>query len=317
MKKQLQTTFRALGTVNTITVNGGDDSAALQQAQQRVLQLDDRLSVFKENSEISRINQAAGRAFVEVHSDTLELIRSSLLCSKRSEGAFDLSARPMVALWGTCKKENRIPSPQEIAAVKPLVHFKDIIVDETSSRVMLRNRNQALDLGGIAKGYAADEVRRILLEHGIEDALINLGGTVIAMGAPRMIGIQHPQKATGVPMGKLLVSDRALVTSGSYEQYFVCNGVRYHHILDPRTGFPAQSGLLGVTLIGESAMELDALSTAVFVLGIDRSLPLLEQHKIEAVFITQALDVLTTPALKGYFCLVHLEGMKRYENEEK
>lgn len=305
MKKQLQQTFRALGTVNTITVWSDGHFAALHKAQERVLELDDRLSAFKENSEISQINQAAGRAFVPVHADTLGLIRASLLFSALSQGAFDISARPMVDLWGTCKKENRIPSSGEIGAVKSLVNFKDLVVSEKTSSVMLRKPQQALDLGGIAKGYAADEVRRILREHEVEDALINLGGTVIAMGTPRVIGIQDPQKATGIPMGKVLVSDRALVTSGSYERFFDLDGVRYHHIIDPRTGFPAQSGLLGVTLIGSSAMELDALSTAVFVLGMERGLPLLEQRDIQAVFITQSYDVLTTPALKDYFSLVN------------
>lgn len=305
MKKQLQQTFRALGTGNTITVWGDGHMAALHKAQERVLELDDRLSVFKENSEISRINQAAGRAFVPVHADTLDLIRASLLFSELSQGAFDISARPMVALWGTCKKENRIPSPGEIAAVKPLVNFKDVVVNEKTSSVMLRKPHQALDLGAIAKGYAVDEVRRILMQHEVEDALINLGGTVIAMGTPRVIGIQDPQKATGIPMGKVLVSDCALVTSGSYERYFDLDGVRYHHIVDPRTGFPAQSGLLGVTLIGSSAMELDALSTAVFVLGMERGLTLLKQRDIQAIFITQAYDILATPALKDYFSLVN------------
>lgn len=303
MEGLLRKTFRALGTVNTIIV---PDSCfeALQKAEQRVLELDDRFSVFKEDSEISRINRAAGLDFVKVHSDTLGIIKAALRFSQRSEGTFDISARPLVELWGIGKKGNRIPSSGEIAEGKQLVDYRDIVLDETSQSVMLRRPLQALDLGGIAKGYAADEVQRILLEHGCKDALINLGGTVIAMGDPRTIGIQDPRKEAGIPMGKLQIANCSLVTSGSYEKYFIRDGIRYHHIIDPRTGFPARSELLGVTLIGGSAMELDALSTAVFILGIQKGLQLLGKTGIEAVFIQESLDVFTTPALRDSFTLI-------------
>lgn len=303
MEKLLRKTFKALGTVNTIVVPDSC-STALQEAEQRVLELDNRFSVFKENSEISCINRAAGLDFVKVHADTFEVIKAALHFSQLSQGAFDISARPLVGLWGIGKKGTRIPSPEEIAAEKQLVDFRDIVLDEKSQSVMLRRPLQALDLGGIAKGYAADEVRRILVEHGCTDALINLGGTVITMGAPRTIGIQDPRKEAGIPMGKLQIANCALVTSGSYEKYFIRDGVRYHHIIDPRTGFPARSELLGVTLIGNSAMELDALSTAVFILGIQKGVQLLEKSSIEAVFIQESFDVFTTPALRDKFTLI-------------
>ena len=303
MKQLITKTFKALGTVNTIAV---PDSCliALQKAEQRVWELDDRFSVFKENSEISRINQAAGVDFVKVHADTFDIIKAALHFSKLSVGAFDISARPLVELWGIGRKENQIPLPSEIALRKRLVDFKDIIMDENSGSVMLRRPLQALDLGGIAKGYAADEVRKILADHGCKDALINLGGTVITMGAPRSIGIQDPRKESGVPMGRLRAENCSLVTSGSYEKFFIRDGVRYHHIIDPRTGYPVCSELLGVTLIGSSAMELDALSTAIFILGIPEGQRLLKKSGIEAVFITESFDVFTTPALRDNFTLI-------------
>lgn len=269
MNKFFTKTFKALGTVNSISAPADSSIGAIREAEKRVLELDDRLSVFKEDSEISGINRAAGKEYVKVHPDTFDLLQASVHFAELSKGTFDISARPIVELWGIGKKGNRIPAPREIAGVKPLVNFRDIVLDEKSNSVMLRRPGQALDLGGIAKGYAADEVRRILSEGGIKDAVINLGGTVIAMGTPRTIGIQDPRKDTGIPMGRLRISDLALVTSGSYEKYLIRDGVRYHHIIDPRTGFPAQSGLFGVTLIGQSAMVLDALSTAVFIQGME------------------------------------------------
>lgn len=303
MEKLLRKTFRSLGTVNTILAPNSC-FAALQEAEQRVLELDDRVSVFKEDSEISCINRAAGRYFVKVHADTFSIIKAALQFSQLSEGAFDISARPLVELWGIGKKGNHIPLPEEIAARKQLVNFRDIVLDEKTQTVMLRRPLQALDLGGIAKGYAADEVRRILVEQGCKDALINLGGTVITMGSPRTVGIQDPRKEAGIPMGKIQIANRSLVTSGSYEKYFIRDGVRYHHIIDPRTGFPARSELLGVTLIGNSAMELDALSTAVFILGIHKGMQLLVKNGMEAVFIQESLDVFTTPTLRDKFTLI-------------
>jgi len=154
MEGLLRKTFRALGTVNTIIVPD-TCSDALQKAAQRVLELDDRFSAFKEDSEISRINQAAGLNFVKVHSDTFGIIKSALRFSQLSEGTFDITARPLVELWGIGKKENWVPSPGEIAARKQLVDFRDIILDEKAESIMLRRPLQALDLGGIAKGLCS------------------------------------------------------------------------------------------------------------------------------------------------------------------
>jgi len=301
MREVVQITFFALGTVNTITIPGCSRKDILQTAKDRVLELDDRLSVFKEDSEISQINQAAGRGFVKVHSDTFYLIQAAVHFSALTEGVFDITACPMVALWGIGKKNAWIPSQEEISRMRSLVDYRDILMDETACTVMLKQHGQAIDLGSIAKGYAADEVRRILLENSVTEALINLGGTVVAIGPPCTLGIQHPMKETGIPMGRLTMTNMAAVTSGSNEKYFIKDGVRYHHILDPRTGCPAHSGLLSITLIGESAMALDALTTAVFILGMQKGITLIKQFQFQAVFITDTLDVFTTDGLKNRF----------------
>lgn len=304
VQKSVQITFFALGTVNTITAFGVDDPAPLLPAKARVLELNDRLSAFQPDSEVSRINRAAGAGFVPVHADTFELIRAAVRYSALSEGAFDLTVRPVVSLWGIGKKGPYVPSEKELAQVRPLVDYRSVVFDEADRSVMLRASSQAIDLGGIAKGYAADEVRRLLALHGVSQAVVNLGGTVAVMGACRTVGVQHPRKATGVPMGILPLCNQAAVTSGSYEKFFVKDGVRYHHILDPRTGRPARSGLMGVTLIGRSAMELDALTTAVFVLGPADGMDLVRQLDLQAVFITDDLDVFITPELKDSFSLI-------------
>jgi thiamine biosynthesis lipoprotein len=304
-KKSVQKIFSALGTLNSISLPDHSGEEAIAAAVERVLELDDRFSVFKSGSEISRVNAAAGKEFVEIHPDTLQVIRTAVQFAGLSDGAFDITCRPLSALWGIGKKGGFIPSAQEISAARKLVNYKDIMIKEQQHAVMLKHPSQSIDLGAIAKGFAADEVRRILEEQGIENALINLGGTVIAMGSPRLIGIQHPLKPTGTPMGKLEVMDMAVVTSGSYEKFFVKDGVTYHHILDPRTGSPADSGLRSVTLIGKSAMELDALTTAVFVQGIEEGMKLVESSQVEAIFINKEQDILLTNGLKHKFTMLN------------
>ncbi|MGE4353877.1 MAG: FAD:protein FMN transferase [Oscillospiraceae bacterium] len=302
--KSVQKTFFALGTVNTITIWGDGSQYALQMAKERVLALDDRLSVFKPDSEISRINCAAGREFIKVHPDTFRIIETAIRFSELSDGAFDITSRPITALWGIGKKGDYIPTREKIIRTRELVGYKDILLDHSACAVMLKKPYQALDLGGIAKGYAADEVRRILLKNSVMEALINLGGTVIALGMPIKLGIQHPMAQTGTPMGTLSVTNTAAVTSGANEKYFIKDKVRYHHILDPRTGSPANSGLMSITLIGENAMALDAAATAVFVLGISKSLPLLERCGMEGIFVAESLDVLTTAGVQNKFSLL-------------
>ena len=185
-----------------------------------------------------------------------------------------------------------------------LVCDEDILLDEESRTAELKRFGQSVDLGGIAKGYAADEVRRILREGGVTDALINLGGTVSSIGRERNIGIQHPDRATGIAMGRITLENGCVVTSGDYERFYEVDGVRYHHIVDPRTGYPAQSSLRSVTLIGDNATELDALSTAAFVLGEAEGLRLVQQAGVEAIFVTDSLNVFCTEGLRNNFQLL-------------
>ena len=147
-------------------------------------------------------------------------------------------------------------------------------------------------------------MRRILQEGGVTDALINLGGTVSSIGRERKIGIQHPDRATGIAMGRITLENGCVVTSGDYERFYEVDGVRYHHIVDPRTGYPAKSSLRSVTLIGDNATELDALSTAAFVLGEAEGLRLIQQTGVEAIFVTDSLNVFCTEGLRNNFQLL-------------
>jgi thiamine biosynthesis lipoprotein len=298
VKKSIQTTFPALGTVNTISVSGFADEAVVYRAAERVRELHRRLSAFGGDSEISAVNAAAGKHYVRVHDDTYELVRKAKIYAGLTGGAFDPTVRPLVGLWNIGGQAPAVPDTGEICDALCLTSFKDILTDDRHKSIMLRRPRMAVDLGAIAKGYAADEVRRILLENGVTEAVVNLGGTVTVLGTARTVGIQHPDRKTGNPMGAVTLRDQAAVTSGSYEKYFMKDGRRCHHLIDPHTGYPADSGLKSVTLIGASALELDALSTAVFVLGAETGNRLVEKLGLQAVYVTSDDQIYVTAGLK-------------------
>lgn len=303
MMESIQKSFRAMGTVNTVTVYQRADEGALQPAVRRVLELDDRLSVFKAGSEISQINASAGKRPVPVSLDTMDLLKAAKEFSALSGGAFSVTTRSLTALWGIGTSHFTVPDEKSRENARRLTEDRDLILDESGGRAMLRRCGQAIDLGGIAKGFAADEVRRSLSRAGVTNAVINLGGTVIVLGEPRSVGIQHPGKSTGIPMGRLRLQNSAVVTSGSYERFTEAGGIRYHHILNPATGAPSDSGLCSVTVIGSSATELDALSTAIFVLGMEKGARLAQQRNADTIFVTDKMEVFCSPTLRERFSL--------------
>lgn len=310
--RKMQKTFFALGTANTVMVTYEDNlenkvTDVMNLIKEKVEDMDNRFSVFKPESEITMINDQAGKGNVQVSKDTYDVIHSAVLYAKLSNGAFDITTRPLSKLWGIGKKKEFIPTTHDMRKAVSLVNYKDIRFEENPYRVGLKKRGQEIDLGGIAKGYAADEAKRILMEHDIHHAMINFGGTVILMGNENKVGIQNPVKKTGTSMGVLKLENKAVVTSGSYERYFMKDGVRYHHLLNPLTGRPTDNNLAGVTLIGESAMELDALTTAVFVLGIEEGNRLIQKCGVEGIFICETGEVFMTESLKPKFLLIPKE----------
>lgn len=302
--------FEALGTFNEIRIYDCFDDTLLEKAVNRVLEIDDRMSAFKKYSDISNLNRNAGIKPVKVHSETLNLLILSKKISELSGGAFDITVRPVVELWGIGRKYNFIPTKREINKVKKYVNYKDLIIDEKNSSAYLKKVGEAVDLGGIAKGYAADEVKRILVQEEATSAIINLGGNIVTIGERPdsmqwCIGIQNPTAVTGNYFGLLYVSDKTVVTSGVNERFFIKDGIRYHHIIDPRCGKPAKSSLLSVTAVCESSVIADALTTAAFVLGIQRGSKLLQEFDAEAVFVTDELNVIATNGLKSNLTILN------------
>jgi len=315
--KTIKKIFNALGTINTITILYNDEleisaREAVEHISKRVEELDDRFSVFKVTSEISRINANAGKDYVTVSQETYRILSHAVRYGQISNGTFDITIRPLTGLWGIGKKGDYVPPQEEINVAKQLVDFREIHFDNKKYRIGLRLKGQAIDLGGIAKGYAADEAKRILLEYNIFNAIINFGGTIIGIGDQKKVGIQNPLKPTGTPMGVLLVQEEAVVTSGWYERYFMKYNQCYHHIINPITGRPSESDISSITLVGRSAMELDAVSTAVFILGMEKGMELLHKCNLDGIFVLHSKEVFVTKGIENKFSLIRDKEVFQY-----
>lgn len=301
-RQETEKTFFALGTVNCVKIYEGGSRFTVNKAVSRVCEIEKRMSAFRKESDISQLREKAGSGFLTVHPDTFELIRRAVDFSYRSKGVFDITIGPLTELWGIGRKGNHVPDDAEIEKAKALVNFQDVLLNKRKQGVVLRKPGQSLDLGSIAKGYAAEEVKRILLEDGVKSAMINLGGNVVVVGRkpggePWHIGIQNPLASTGNFVGILSAADQTIVTSGVNERFFIKNGVRYHHILDPCTGAPAQSDLLSVTAVCGNSVDADAITTVLFILGEQNSRDFLKDVGGEAIFIYRDLSVTVTEGL--------------------
>ncbi len=243
-----------------------------------------------EDSEISQINNAGGNP-VEVSDETITLLKKAIYYGDLSNGAFDVTIAPVSNLWDFHAETPAPPSPEAINEAVSHVDYKNIFIDGNTVRLL--DPYAAIDVGGIAKGYIADILKNYLNEHGVKHAIINLGGNVLAMGSrldgsDYNIGIQKPFDMTGEAVTSVRISNKSVVTSGTYQRYFEADDKLYHHILDPHTGSPCENSLNSVTIITNSSLTADALSTTCFLLGYDKSMRLIEQlDNVDAVFITK------------------------------
>jgi len=297
------------------TVCGPDADAIAAQAVDLMRRLECILSFFLPGSDVWNLNEAAGHGAVPLQPETVEVLREALHYSRLSGSAFDVTAAPLTDLWRRCGKQQKVPDGDEIRRLQALVGYQHLEVGDDTA--CLSSEGCAVDLGGIAKGLAADACVQLYRAEGVESAFVNLGGNVKAIGGktpsePWSVGLQHPGLPRGASFASLAVVDESVVTSGSYERFATVDGHRYHHIIDPRTGWPSDSGLQSVTVICESSMKADALSTAAFVLGLDDGLTLVCEQGTDAVFLTDDGDVYITPGVRSRFQLAPDCGFQCY-----
>lgn len=307
-----QTEF-LMGTYVTLRVYDEGKEAVLKDAFARVEELADKVTVNEPGSEIDQVNEAAGKEAVELSDDVYPLIATAAEYSEISNGGFDYTIGPITDLWRIGFDDARKPEQEEIDAVLTLVDYSKVELNAENQSIFLTQPGMALDLGAIAKGYIADEIKVLFEEAEVTTAIIDLGGNVIVMGgSPTQkgeawnIGIQDPLSERGETVGKTKQKDRSIVTSGIYERYLEVDGEIYHHLMNPKTGYPFDNEIAGVSIISENSVDGDALSTVVFGLGLEAGLDFVNNSEdIEAIFITKDKEVYTSDGLMDNFELTN------------
>jgi thiamine biosynthesis lipoprotein len=267
--------------------------ATIDRAIDEIRRLEALMTTWRDDSEVSRINQSAGRAAVRVGPDTLSVIEKSQWISELSGGVFDITFEVMHGLWRFDQDlDPHLPAASDVAARRKRIGYRHVVVDKEKSTVFLDDRESKISLGGIAKGYAIDKAAEVLLAAGLDDFLAQAGGDLYvhgrrADGSPWTAGVRDPRGPEGSYFARMPVIDHAFSTAGDYERSYIVGGKRYHHIIDPRTGYPATLSR-SVTIWAKDALTADALDDAVFILGPAKGLELVESTDDAGAIIVDA-----------------------------
>lgn len=292
-----------MGTIISLKYYGRDGEKAIEESIEKIDEIEKSMSLNIEDSEISKINREANVEPMIVSNSILDVIERGLYYGELSNGAFDISIRPVDALWAIGTENERVPEKTEIDEALKKVNYKNIELNKEKNTIYFKENGTAIDLGGIAKGYAADELVNILKKYKINDAIINLGGNIYVYGSKDgkdtlNIGIQDPKNPQGEYFGVLKVKDKSVVTSGNYERYFEKDGKRYHHIIDASTGYPAENGIISSTIISDKSIDGDAISTATYIMGVEKAMELIESiDGVEAIFVTDDNKIYTSSGI--------------------
>jgi thiamine biosynthesis lipoprotein len=298
-----------MGTVVTVTLYDSDEKI-LDEVFDKVVEIENLVSVNKEGTEIDILNKNAGVKSVALSDSSFEIVKWAVKYSALSDGGYDLTIGPLVKLWNIGTDKAKVPTEYEINEAINLIDYKKVILNEDTKEVFLEDEGMSIDLGSIAKGYVADEITKILRENDIKKAIIDLGGNIFVLGQKSededwTVGIQNPFESRGNAVGSLNVSNKAVVTSGIYERYLEQDSKKYHHILNPNTGYPYETEIVGVSIVADKSIDADALSTLAFTKGINEGIKLIESlDGVDAIFINEKKEVYITEGLEGNFKII-------------
>ena len=305
--KEVSQDFYAMDTAMNIRAYGRSAQDAINDSIQYINTLEKDISRTQKGSDLYALNDAQGKP-VTVSEQTADVLEQALQLAKQTDGKFDPTIAPLSDLWGIGTEHAKVPTQNEIDAVLPLIDYRTVSIEGTEARLPV---NARIDLGGIGKGYAADQTAQILRDAGIKQGIITLGGNIYVLGEkekgmPWTVGITDPNKP-GDYFATLAVRDTSVVTSGDYERYFEQNGKRYCHIFNPKTGYSTGTDLRSVTVVSENSTQADAYSTALFVMGLEDAQEFCKQNNIQAVFVCKDKHVYVTDGLKDCFTLINTE----------
>lgn len=299
--KKVEDNAFLMDTLVKVRAHGSGAEKAVEESINKIAAIEKLMSKTIEQSDIYRLNHNQTEA-IEIDSETMTVLKKAKEYAELTAGDFDPTLGALVNLWGIGTKNPTVPQASAIKKALKNTGYQYLELNKKSAK--LTQTKVELDLGGIVKGYAADSVQKIMKKNGVEHAFVNLGGNVLVIGdkvdgSAWKVGIQDPRRGRGTVMAIVDAKDMTIVTSGNYERYFEENGTLYHHIIDPKTGYPAQNNLLSVSIISRSSFDADALSTSVYVMGLKKGMKFIEaMDKVEAMFITKDLDVYFSSGLK-------------------
>lgn len=287
----------------TVVSKEGRGHELIEEAFQEIKRLEGILNEWMDQSEIGIINKKAGVEPVRVGPDVLTVVSAGQRISRLSGGAFDVTWAALRHVWDFNRSPPRVPSKKEIKKLLPLVDYRKVVIDEKSSTVFLPEKGMEIGLGGIAKGYAVGRAAAILKAHGAVGGLINLGGNMMIWGRkengkPWTIGVQDPRESERL-LAVLRITEGSVSTSGDYERFFVVNGKRYHHIIDPGTGFPAE-GCRSATVLCQDPTDADAISKVPFIMGPKKGLRFVEEMGCQGLVVDSDGNVVMTEKMKTY-----------------
>lgn len=293
----------AMDTYMTVTAYGDNAQKGVTDAVAEIQRLDNLLSIGKEDSEISKLNKSGSAALSD---DTAVMVAKALDLYKSTGGAFDITVLPLMELWGFTTQEYYVPTEDEIQSTLQRVGADKLTWDESTKTLTLGDK-QEIDLGGIAKGFTSSRIMEIFKKDGVTCGMVSLGGNVHLLGTKQdgsawRVGIQDPNNTDDM-LGVLEANDCAVITSGAYERNFEKDGVTYHHIIDPATGKPSNSGLTSVTIVSKDGTLADGLSTSLFVMGKDKAIAYWKQHadEFDTILVDKDRNVYITEGIAGNF----------------
>lgn len=294
-----------LGTVANMRVFNEDGEEAMDKAFDRVIELDERFSTYNPDSEVSEVNRQAGIEPVEVTDEVFFVMERALHFAEQSGGSFDPTIGAVTTLWGIGQEDAAVPDPDELAAAVEVVDYQMVELDEENQTIYLKEEGMVLDLGAIAKGYITDEAARVLVEEGVDTAIVDLGGDIVVVGNstrgledPWNVGIQNPYGNRGDIIGMVPVSDRAIVTSGIYERLVRDGDDEYHHLMNPETGFPFENNISGISIIADNATDADAIANIAFSLGVEEGLDYINGLEgVEVIYTTNEFEVFASDGI--------------------
>ncbi len=291
---------------------GANSEQAYDEIVKSLKDIEGKLSLYQDNSEIALINQNAGIKAVEVSDMTYQMIKLSLEYSEKSDGRFDITIAPLTQLWDIMGDSPKVPSEEEIATAKSFIDYRQVLLNEDDRSVQLLKSNMSIDLGGVAKGMAASVAAEIAAKHQVSGYL-SIGGNMMVLGKKPSgedfrFGVRDPKGGVNDFMAVVTLDGMTMATTGTYERHFEEGGVRYHHVLDPFTGYPAQSDLISVTVISKDGALADYLSTAVFMEGSAGLEGHLSAEGYYVIAIDQNNRVYTSKGYRDHITPVEDEG---------